>query len=109
MWFVYIVKCRDGTLYTGITNDLGRRIGEHNSSESGAKYTRARRPVELVYQFSCPDRSTASREERRIKKSARSKKLELINEQVKYFQKLHKKGLSVANDVGSLDKTSDNR
>jgi putative endonuclease len=78
MWFVYIVKCKDGTLYTGITNDLERRIGEHNSSELGAKYTRARRPVELVYQFSCPNRSTALKEERRIKKMGRGEKLELI-------------------------------
>ncbi|HPH78636.1 MAG TPA: nuclease [bacterium] len=63
-------------------------MGEHNSSELGAKYTRARRPVKLVYQILCPDRSTASREERRIKKLARGKKLELINEQVKYFAKI---------------------
>ncbi|MHA1558809.1 MAG: GIY-YIG nuclease family protein, partial [Alphaproteobacteria bacterium] len=49
MWYVYIVECKDKTYYTGVTNDLKKRISDHNSSTLGAKYTRARRPVKLVY------------------------------------------------------------
>ena len=48
-WYVYVVRCRDDSLYTGITTELERRIEEHNHSPKGARYTRARRPVELVY------------------------------------------------------------
>ena len=48
-WYVYIVRCNDGTLYTGITKDLERRLAEHNSPKGGAKYTRTRKPVTLVY------------------------------------------------------------
>lgn len=72
MWFVYIVECSDGTLYTGITTDLERRIEEHNGS--GAKYTRGRGPVKLVYSAEMKDRSEASKEEYRIKKLTRAEK-----------------------------------
>lgn len=78
MYFVYILKCNDGTLYTGITSDLKRRINEHNDSKLGAKYTKARRPVELVYSKEFTDRSTAMIEEARIKKLTRSEKLNFI-------------------------------
>ena len=79
MYFVYIVECADDTLYTGIATELGRRIEEHNSSDKGAKYTRTRRPVYLVYSEEYPDRSTASKREYEIKKKmSRMKKLELI-------------------------------
>ena len=79
MYFVYILKCADDTLYTGIATELERRIEEHNSSDKGAKYTRARRPVELVYSESYPDRSAASKREYEIKKKMnRVEKLELI-------------------------------
>ena len=61
MYYVYIVKCADDTLYTGISTQLERRIEEHNSSDKGAKYTRVRRPVELVYSEEYPDRSAASK------------------------------------------------
>lgn len=57
-WFVYIVECRDGSLYTGITNDLERRVSEHNDG-SGARYTRSRRPVVMRYQERCESRSAA--------------------------------------------------
>ncbi|MBU1567536.1 MAG: GIY-YIG nuclease family protein [Proteobacteria bacterium] len=67
-WFVYIVRCRDGCYYTGITTDLTRRIAEHNSPDGGAKYTRPRRPVTLVYSESTPSRSTATQRENQIKK-----------------------------------------
>jgi putative endonuclease len=75
---VYIVKCSDNTLYTGIAKDLKRRIDEHNNSDKGAKYTRVRRPVELVYSEVSEDRSSASKREYEIKKFTRTQKLELI-------------------------------
>ena len=66
-YYVYMVECADGTYYTGITTDLKRRLNEHNTSEKGAKYTRARRPVKLVYSEEHPDKSSASRREWEIK------------------------------------------
>jgi putative endonuclease len=78
-YFVYVLKCEDGTLYTGITTDVARRVDEHNNSEKGAKYTKVRRPVELAYQEGSKDRSSASKREYEIKKLSRDKKLELIN------------------------------
>lgn len=79
MYFVYIVKCCDGTLYTGITTNLDRRVGEHNSSTKGAKYTRARRPVELVYSKKFRSRSSAGKEEARIKGLTRKQKWEIFS------------------------------
>lgn len=78
MYTVYILQCNDKTLYTGITNDLIRRIKEHNSSKLGAKYTKARRPVKLVYSKEFADRSAAQIEEARIKKLPKEKKLSLF-------------------------------
>ena len=78
MYYLYILKCADDTLYTGITVDLPRRVEEHNSSELGAKYTRRRRPVELVFSKAFDDRSAASKEERLIKRLSKRHKLELI-------------------------------
>jgi len=77
-YYVYILKCSDATLYTGITTDLSRRLKEHNSSKKGAKYTMLRRPVELLYSEEHEDRSSASKREYAIKKLSREKKLELI-------------------------------
>ena len=78
-WFVYILSCADGTLYTGITTDLQRRVEQHNRGE-GARYTASRGPVQLVYQEQAPDRSAASSRERAIKQLAREQKLELIRD-----------------------------
>ncbi len=78
MYYIYILQCADKTLYTGITVDPERRIKEHNESKIGAKYTRARLPVQLIYSKEFPDRSQASKEENRIKKLSRKEKLELI-------------------------------
>ncbi len=79
MYYVYIVKCVDNTLYTGIATQLERRIEEHNGSDKGAKYTRARRPVKLVYSEEYTDRSSASKREYEIKKKmTRKEKLKLI-------------------------------
>ena len=76
-YLVYILRCGDGTLYTGCTNDLPRRIRAHQSGR-GAKYTRSRLPVELVYQEAVPDRSAALRREAAIKRLDRVRKLALI-------------------------------
>jgi putative endonuclease len=74
-----MVECNDSSLYTGICSDLLRRIDEHNSSDKGAKYTRSRRPVKLVYSEEHKDRSVASKREYEIKKKmSRIQKLELI-------------------------------
>lgn len=77
-YFVYILRCEDGTFYTGITTDVKRRVEEHNSSSLGARYTRGRRPVVVVYSQLYKNRSEATREEARIKKLARSAKLLLV-------------------------------
>jgi len=79
VYYIYIVKCVDETLYTGITTELERRIKEHNTSDKGAKYTRVRRPVVLVYNEEYPDRSSASKREYEIKKKMnRAEKFKLI-------------------------------
>lgn len=76
-WFVYIVRCADDTLYTGIAVDVERRIEQHNTG-TGAKYTRSRRPVRVVYVEEAPDRSAASRREWEIKQLTRTQKERLI-------------------------------
>ncbi|HEY9189765.1 MAG TPA: GIY-YIG nuclease family protein [Sulfurovum sp.] len=79
MYHVYIVRCADDTLYTGIAKDLQRRLDEHNSLDKGAKYTRTRRPVTLVYSEEHPDRSAASKREYAIKKKmSKAQKIRLI-------------------------------
>ena len=80
-WFVYIVECADKTFYTGVATDLDRRIEEHNSSKVGARYTRARRPVCLVYSEPCENRSHACKRESAIKKLTRPQKQKLIQNQ----------------------------
>lgn len=78
MYHLYILKCADDTLYTGITTDLDRRVLEHNTSPRAAKYTRARRPVELVYSKKFKNRSTASKAESRVKRLTREQKFQLF-------------------------------
>lgn len=75
---VYMVRCNDDSLYTGITTDTTRRVAEHNGTTRGARYTRSRRPVTLVYTCPCPDRSSASRHEWQIKQMCRASKETLI-------------------------------
>jgi putative endonuclease len=78
MWHLYILKCSDQTFYTGITTDVGRRVNEHNCLPVGAKYTRSRRPVELVYSRRYRSQQLAMKEELRIKRMAREDKFKLI-------------------------------
>lgn len=79
MYFVYILECQDKTLYIGITTDLARRVDEHNGVLSGgAKYTRARRPVKIVYVEEFTNRSDAQQREYALKKLSRTEKLQLI-------------------------------
>ena len=77
-WCVYIVECADNTYYTGITNDLGRRVNEHNVSSKGAKYTASRRPVTLLCYVQVESRSEASKLEASIKKKRRKDKLNFM-------------------------------
>ena len=78
-WRLYVLRCADDTLYTGITTSVVRRVYEHNQGK-GAKYTRARLPVNVVYIETHPDRSSASKAEATFKKLSRKKKLEIIEE-----------------------------
>ena len=75
--FVYMLRCKDGSLYTGWTNDLEHRLAMHNSGR-GAKYTRGRGPLELVYSEELPDKEAALRRECAIKKLRREQKLALL-------------------------------
>ena len=76
-WHVYMVRCADGALYTGISRDVRRRVAEHNAGR-GAKSLRGRRPVVLVYEEACGDRATALRREARIKRLSRAEKEALL-------------------------------
>jgi len=82
MWFVYILRCSDDSLYTGVTTNLSRRVNEHNNSNKGAKYTRTRQPVQLVWSAECGSRSEAMKREASIKKLDRPKKLLLVNNKI---------------------------
>ena len=79
-WFVYLVRCQDDTLYCGIAKDLARRLTEHNSADKGAKYTRGRRPVQLVYTEEVTSRAKATQREGQIKKLSRAQKMALIQD-----------------------------
>lgn len=78
-WFVYMLKCGDGSLYTGYTDDVQRRLAVHQSGK-GAKYTRSRLPVALAYQEELPDKSAALRREAAIKRLTHRQKVQLIHQ-----------------------------
>lgn len=78
-FFVYILKCKDDTLYIGSTNDLERRLHQHNNLKSGAHYTKIRRPVELVYSKKMRNLSAARKKEHSLKQLTRQEKMALIN------------------------------
>ena len=76
-WYLYILRCKDGTLYTGITTDVEKRLEAHRSGK-GAKYTRGRTPLELVYRETCGSHSEALKRELEVKKLSREEKLSLL-------------------------------
>ncbi len=79
MWFVYMVRCIDNSLYTGVTTDLTRRLREHNGeTANGARYTLTKRPVKLVYSELAADRSSAQKREHQIKQLSKESKNQLI-------------------------------
>ena len=79
-WFVYMLRCADNSLYTGITTDLTRRVIEHNAEKSVTRYTRVRQPVALVYHEKAASRSTASSREAQIKKLSKMRKEKMLKE-----------------------------
>ena len=80
-WYLYVLRCNDNTLYTGVTTDIKRRLHEHNATNRGAKYTRARRPVELTLWIGYDSRSKAQKAEYRFKQLTRAEKEMEINEE----------------------------
>lgn len=77
-WTVYFLRCNDNSLYTGITTDIKRRLYQHNNTKLGAKYTRARRPVVLVYSETAVDKSTASKREYQLRTLTKKQKEKLV-------------------------------
>jgi predicted GIY-YIG superfamily endonuclease len=76
-WLLYVLKCGDGTLYTGITNDLSRRVKQHNEG-TASRYTRSRRPIKVIYQEPCRSKSSALKKEYAVKALTRKMKKEYI-------------------------------
>lgn len=92
MYYVYLLRCKDSTLYCGLTNDLQRRIQEHNTgNQKSAKYTKIRRPVTLVYSEKHPTIQLAIQREREIKKWPKKKKEDLITSIIKKHLLLHRR------------------
>jgi putative endonuclease len=89
MWHVYIIKCADGNLYTGVTTDIPRRVKRHNSKKA-SKYTRVRTPVTLAYSEDCPTKSSALTREAQIKRWSKEKKLVLIDGNTSLLRNLSK-------------------
>jgi len=79
-WYLYIVRCCDNTFYTGITNDLYRRVDKHNDG-SASRYTRSRRPVKLIYYERCRNKSSALKKEYTVKTLSRIEKVKYINKE----------------------------
>ncbi|MBL4899667.1 MAG: endonuclease [Gammaproteobacteria bacterium] len=77
-WTIYFLRCNDNSLYTGITTDIKRRLHQHNNTKLGAKYTRARRPVKLVYSETAVDKSTASKREYQLRTLTKKQKEKLV-------------------------------
>jgi len=78
-WYVYLLRCKDNSLYAGITTDISRRLHQHNHTKLGAKYTRAKRPVTLVFLETTLNKSTASKREYQLKKLTKTQKEKLVS------------------------------
>ena len=85
IWYLYILRCRDGSLYTGITNDVSKRLEAHRTGK-GAKYTRGRGPLELVYQECCGSHSAALKREIQVKRLSREDKLRFLKEEANWAE-----------------------
>lgn len=94
-WHVYILRCSDGSLYTGISTDVHRRLNEYNQSLKGAKYTKSRRPVNLVFSYFVGSRSAASKIEYGIKKLSKKNKEKIIENPHLLLQLLPQKSVSL--------------
>ena len=79
-WYLYVLRCSDNTMYTGVTTDINRRLDEHNTGSRGAKYTRKRLPVKLIYWVAFSDQSSAQKAEYKFKKMTRKQKEKIIYE-----------------------------
>lgn len=101
-WTVYIIRCDDSSLYTGVTTDLARRFREHAAGARGARYFNGRKPLEVVYSESGHDRSSACRREAAIKKLGREGKLQLIRSGAERGQKRHNGASSAGNHEAGL-------
>lgn len=93
VWHVYLIECRDGSLYTGIATDVDRRYAEHAAGK-GARYTRSHPPQRLLARFECGDRAAASRVEHLIKQLSAEQKRELCARRPDAFERLHTKSLT---------------
>jgi len=82
MWYTYMVRCRDRSLYTGITKDIDRRLAEHNNAKNGARYTRTRRPVRLVFLERFSSRSAAAKREHQLKSLSKTEKQKLFQKTI---------------------------
>lgn len=100
-WTVYMLECADGTLYTGITDDLERRLRAHNEGR-GAKYTRGRGPLKLRYLESVPDKSTALKREHALKQLRRSEKMAIIQEKEREIKSLLEIGREASYTNGEI-------
>lgn len=82
IWYTYMVRCRDRSLYTGITKDIDKRVAEHNTARNGARYTRTRRPVRLVFLERFSSRSAAAKREQQLKRLSRAEKQKLVQDRL---------------------------
>ena len=98
-WKLYILRCCDGSLYTGITTDVQKRFAAHQAGK-GAKYTRSRTPVEMVYSESCADKSAALRREHAIKNLTRKQKLQLIEKPAFNISAAAEKAIGMLREAG---------
>jgi putative endonuclease len=82
IWYTYMVRCRDRSLYTGIAKDIDKRVAEHNTARNGARYTRTRRPVRLVFLERFSSRSAAAKREHQLKRLSRAEKQKLVQDRL---------------------------
>lgn len=85
-WYIYVLECSDGSFYCGVSTDVGRRAFEHNNTKKGAKYTRTRRPVKVVFSFLCENKKEAYQLEYKFKKLKRSKKIKIIDGELSLYE-----------------------